>query len=384
MQLVAGRIIAGKYCLGEEIARGGMGAVFAAHNLELGVPVAIKFMDHTELSSDEARARFEREARAAAQLRSAHVVQVFERGIDDGLPFIVMERLVGEDLEARLQREGRLSMAAASSLLNQMAKALRRAQEMGIVHRDLKPSNIYLARVDDDEIVKLLDFGVAKVVASRMPDGIVPPTETGAMMGSPYYMSPEHLRGAKEMDHRSDLWSAAAILFRALTGRIAFQGSTLPDIAVKICADPLPIATAIAPDLPPEVDRFFARGFARDPAHRYQTAADMAADFAAIAAGTAAPSALPPSSRGGAGEPAWPPQAPGADPGAPMAPRARVVRMPYTPRLPDAPPPSKPLFQYGVLILTLMVILFAGWLGIPSIKTRVDEFFDSMGPKPSK
>jgi serine/threonine-protein kinase len=391
MNLAHGRIIAGKYRLGEEIGRGGMGAVFAAYNLELDVPVAIKFMDRSELDSDEARARFEREARSAAQLRSAHVVQVFERGIDEGVPYIVMERLVGEDFEARLQRETRISMAAAATLLNQIAKALRRAQEMGIVHRDVKPSNIYLARVDDDEVVKLLDFGVAKLVASHAHDGIVPPTQTGAMMGSPFYMSPEHLRGAKELDHRSDLWSVAAILFRAITGRIAFQGETLADIAMKICADPLPVATAVAPDLPADVDRFFARAFARDPGDRYQTASAMAADFNAVVNGTFAglhgvSAALPPSSRRGEGaELQWQASPAGDNAGVMMAPRSnRVVRMPYVAPAPHERPAPRPLFQYGVILLTLIVLVFAGWLGMPNIKVRVDEFFDSMGPKPKK
>lgn len=389
MNLVGGRTIAGKYRLGEEIGRGGMGAVFAAHNLELDVPVAIKFMDRSDLDSDEARARFEREARSAAQLRSAHVVQVFERGIDEGVPYIVMERLVGEDFEARLLREKRISMAAAATLLTQIAKALRRAQEVGIVHRDIKPSNVYLARVDDDEVVKLLDFGVAKLVASRTPDGIVPPTQTGAMMGSPYYMSPEHLRGAKELDHRSDLWSVAAILFRALTGRIAFQGDTIADIAMKVCADPLPVATTVAPDLPPEVDRFFARAFARDPADRYQTASAMAADFNAIVNGTGlhgAYSALPPSSRRGEGaELQWQPPFSGDNAGAMRTPRSRrVVRVPFVPPTPQERSTATPLFQYGVILLTIAVLAFAGWLGMPKIKVRVDEFFDSMGPKPKK
>lgn len=390
MNLVGGRIIAGKYRLGEEIGRGGMGAVFAAHNLELDVPVAIKFMDRSDLDSEEARARFEREARSAAQLRSAHVVQVFERGIDEGVPYIVMERLVGEDFEARLLREKRISMAAAATLLTQIAKALRRAQEMGIVHRDIKPSNVYLARVDDDEVVKLLDFGVAKLVASRTPDGIVPPTQTGAMMGSPFYMSPEHLRGAKELDHRSDLWSVAAILFRALTGRIAFQGETIADIAMKVCADPLPIATDVAPDLPPEVDRFFARAFARDPDARYQTAAAMAADFTAIVNGNAAGLhgaswALPPSSRGGEGaEIQWQPPSAG-DNAAAMTPRShRVVRVPFVPPAPPERPAPAPLFQYGVILLTIAVLVFAGWLGMPNIKARVDHFFEGMGPKTKK
>jgi serine/threonine-protein kinase len=317
-------------------------------------------------------------------------VQVFERGIDEGVPYIVMERLVGEDFEARLLREKRISMAAAATLLTQIAKALRRAQEMGIVHRDIKPSNVYLARVDDDEVVKLLDFGVAKLVASRTPDGIVPPTQTGAMMGSPFYMSPEHLRGAKELDHRSDLWSVAAILFRALTGRIAFQGETIADIAMKVCADPLPIATDVAPDLPPEVDRFFARAFARDPDARYQTAAAMAADFNAIVNGNAAGLqgaswGLPPSSRRGEGaELQWQPQPAGDNAGA-MTPRShRVVRMPFVPPTPHERPAPAPLFQYGVILLTLAVLVFAGWLGMPNIKARVDDFFDGMGPKTKK
>ena len=157
-----GRVIAGKFRLEWPIGRGGMGTVWAAMHLQLDMPVAVKFMDPSAADAD-GRLRFEREARAIAQLRSPHVVQVLDHGVDNGTPYIVMELLEGEDLEGRLRRTKKLTIPVATRIFSQSARALRRAHDAGIVHRDLKPNNVFLARVDDEEVVKLLDFGVAKL-----------------------------------------------------------------------------------------------------------------------------------------------------------------------------------------------------------------------------
>ena len=283
-ELVPGDVIAGKYRLERVVGRGGMGAVWAARNEQLGgMRVAMKFIEPspgTDLV--DARARFDREARTAAAIRSPHVAQIIDHGADGDRPFIVMELLEGEDLGDRLRRLGRLSIPAMAKILTQAAKALRRAHEAGIVHRDLKPGNVYLARFDDDEIVKILDFGVAKVQATGAIDEPLA-TQVGVVFGSPSYMSPEQARGGR-VDHRSDLWSLAVIVFRAITGVKPFQAASIGDLVVKLCIDPLPVATTYAPDLPREVDAFFDRAFSREVDQRFSSAVEMAAAFEAVAA----------------------------------------------------------------------------------------------------
>jgi eukaryotic-like serine/threonine-protein kinase len=280
-----GSEFAQKYRLDRHLAHGGMGAVWVARHLKLDSLVAIKLMSPECLASPALRARFEREAKAAAQLRSPHVVQIHDYGVEDGIPYIVMELLEGEDLGARLKRVRRLAMPAAATILTQAAKALHRAHEMGIVHRDLKPTNVFVARADDDEIVKLLDFGIAKAMAS---DGSGDEsTATGAVLGSPNYMSPEQARGLKEVDHRSDLWSLSVILYRMLTGEVPFRGAGTGDLIVRICTDPIAAPSSIVADLPPSVDSFFLRALARDPEKRFQSARELAVTFANLVSGRA-------------------------------------------------------------------------------------------------
>jgi serine/threonine protein kinase len=280
MQVAPGTILAGKYRLEHPLATGGMGSIWVGRHLQLDVPVAMKFMDGGHASTAGGHARFEREARWAAALRNQHVVQVIDFGVEDGIPYLVMELLVGEDLGERLSRERRISLAAASKILNQTARGLRTAHEARVVHRDLKPANIFLARIDDEEVVKILDFGIAK------ESQLVPANEstrTGELMGSPHYMSPEQVRSARDLDARSDLWSLSVILFRALTGRLPFPGDAIGAVIAQILADPIPRVVHVAPDLPYQLDAFFARGFARDRAQRFQTAREMAEAFALIA-----------------------------------------------------------------------------------------------------
>ncbi|MCC6558279.1 MAG: protein kinase, partial [Polyangiaceae bacterium] len=287
-----GAMIAGKFRLERVIGRGGMGSVWLARHLQLDMPVAIKFMDTSAASAPDARQRFEREARAAAQIRSPHVVQVLDHGLDEESPYIVMELLEGEDLGARLRRIPRMPLAALEPILTQAAKGLRRAHDLGIIHRDLKPSNIFIARVDEDEIVKLLDFGVAKL---RWSGELGDMTQTGTLLGSPSYMSPEQARGHRTIDHRSDLWSLATIVFRAVTGVKPFAGESIGDLVIKLCIDPPPVASQILPGLPPALDEFFARAFQHEPDRRFQSALELASAFAAIARATGpADAALPP------------------------------------------------------------------------------------------
>jgi eukaryotic-like serine/threonine-protein kinase len=280
MSVKVGRVIAGKYRLERPLAKGGMGSVWIGRHLLLDVAVAVKFMDPAFAEHGELRARFDREAKASAQMKSPHVVQVHDYGFDADTAFLVMELLEGEDLATRLARVGRLPLPAASAILTQACKGLRRAHELGIVHRDLKPGNIFLARHDDEEIVKVLDFGIAKVIG---PAASGSATATGSLIGSPLYMSPEQIRRSKEVDFRSDLWALGVILYECITGCVPFNGQEVGDILVAICTDPVRPPSRLAPFLPPEVDRFFERALARDPAGRFQSAREMAEAFAALA-----------------------------------------------------------------------------------------------------
>jgi serine/threonine-protein kinase len=278
-EMKAGSLVAGKYELVRELARGGMGSVWVAHHRQLDAEVAIKFMDTELAESAEARARFEREARAAAALRSPHVVQMLDYGVDEGVPFIVMELLVGEDLRMRLKRQRRLRLDEAAPILTQACKALRIAADASIVHRDLKPANVFITRVGDDEVVKILDFGVAKSTSRPAGEG----TTTGMLLGTPHYMSPEQARGGKQLDHRSDLWSLTVILYQMITGRKPFDGDEIGDVIVKICTEHPPSVRTYDPTLPPALDGFFERALSVDPNDRFQSARALAEELTAIA-----------------------------------------------------------------------------------------------------
>ncbi len=280
-----GQTLAGKYQLEREIGAGAMGSVWLATHLTLGQRVAIKLISQEYAFSREARARFDNEAKAAAQLRSRFVVQVYDNGeTEDGTPYIVMEYLEGESLEGRLQRAGAMGVDECVRVVSQVARALERAHALGIVHRDLKPANIFLARsLDDDAIIaKVLDFGVAKMTHDETST-----TRTGSVIGTPQFMSPEQVRGLKTVDHRSDLYALGVITYTMLTGRLAFNGEAFGDLLLAICTQPLPSIHSENPSLPPSLDGWFYRACARDPDQRFQTGGDLI-DMLVVAAGLGA------------------------------------------------------------------------------------------------
>jgi serine/threonine-protein kinase len=269
-----------------------MGAVWVARHTKLDVDVALKFMHAHHAGSHMAEARFENEAKAAAQLRCPQVVQIHDYGVHDGTPYMAMELLEGEDLGARLQRSPRLTLEQLATIARSIARALASAHDAGIVHRDLKPSNVFLARQGPEEAVKVLDFGIAKALG---PSGSGYETTSGVVLGSPLYMSPEQARGGP-LDHRSDLWSFGVLLFEAVTARQPFLGASAGDVIAKICGDPIPKASSVVPSLSRAMDAFFERALAREPAGRFQDAAAMAGAFesaigdsASVAIAAAAP-----------------------------------------------------------------------------------------------
>ncbi len=283
MLLAPGTVIASRYRLERPLASGGMGSVWVARHLSLQTEVAIKFIATETAASAAARSRFEREARSAAHLRHPNIVAVQDYGIEDDTPYLAMELLRGESLEDRIDAKGRLSLEALAPLVQQMSRGLRKAHEAGIVHRDLKPGNVFLARDDDDdvEVIKILDFGIAKETDMSLGEA----TKTSELMGSPHYMSPEQLRSSKKTDVRSDLWSVGVVLYRALTGKIPFPGDTLAEVMVQVFSARLPPATSIVQDLSPGVDAFFQRALARNPDDRFQTMRELADAFQAVASG---------------------------------------------------------------------------------------------------
>jgi len=281
--LATGTVIGGKYRIEKLIGRGGMGSVWSAVHASLGQRVAIKLIAKRYAASREARQRFDLEAKAVAQLRSRYVVQVYDHGeTADGTPYIVMELLEGESLDARLSR-GPLTIAAASHILDQMSRALGRAHALGMVHRDLKPENVFLTTSPDDdgEVAKVLDFGIVKM---RGHEGVGSSTRTGAVLGTPLYMSPEQARGLKTVDHRTDLYSLGMVTYTMLTGQPAFTGESLGDLLVAICTEPLPSITRLAHWLPSPMDAWFQRACAREPSERFGSVEEMVAAFA-VAAG---------------------------------------------------------------------------------------------------
>jgi serine/threonine protein kinase len=272
MQPAADLIIAERFRLVRLLGRGGMGSVWLAQHLGLDIPCAVKFIEGEYAAMAEAQARFGREAKAAAALRSPHVVQILDHGIWQGTPYMAMELLEGEDLGKRLQRIGRMPPRDVCTIVTQIARALTKAHGAGIVHRDLKPDNIYLVKDDEREIAKVLDFGIAKHSNQTLEGGA---TKTGAMLGTPYYMSPEQAQGIKAVDHRSDLWSLGVIVYQALTGRLPFESEALGDLLVRIIVAPIPVPSEIAPGLPLSFDRWWAKASNRDPAMRYQSAKEL-------------------------------------------------------------------------------------------------------------
>lgn len=266
-----GMVVADRYRLVAPLDEGGMGTVWRAEHQSLRSPLAVKLLNPSIANNPEMLERFLREAQSAAALRSTHVVQVFDYGVHDGMPFIAMELLYGQSLGARLSQVGWLHPRELAWIFTHISRAIGKAHEMGITHRDLKPDNIFLVRDGEVELAKVLDFGIAKVadtasVLSQSSGN----TQTGTVLGTPYYMSPEQARGNRTVDHRADIWAMGVIAFESLTGRLPFLSTALGDLVIKICTQPTPLASSLAP-VPEGFDEWFARACHKDPEQRFQS-----------------------------------------------------------------------------------------------------------------
>jgi serine/threonine-protein kinase len=276
-----GKIVANRYRVERLLGQGGMGSVWAGRHTTLGSLVAIKFIHPRLATSRDALRRFDVEAKAAARLKTRHAVAVYDHGVTtEGEPYIVMEHLAGESLEQRIERSGALPLPLVVEIVSQASKALSLAHEQGIVHRDLKPDNVFLAEdADDDGLgfsVKLLDFGIAKILENGSGVALAR-TETGMVVGTPYYMSPEAFTGTAPVTPASDVWSLGACAFAAACGRVPFDGDAIGEVVLKVCAEPLPQPSLLVPSLPKAFDAWFARACARPISERFpsvQAAAD--------------------------------------------------------------------------------------------------------------
>ena len=259
-----------------------MGVVWAARHLTLGTDVAVKLIRPERGAADPALvARFEREARATARIAHPHVVQVMDFGaVDEAVPYLVMELLRGFTLAELLARGGRLSLATVKSLVQQVGSALESAHAHGIVHRDIKPHNVFILEESKGYplFVKVLDFGVAKMLGEEHAAGANPAlTETGMVIGSAPYMSPEQLEGSKDVDLRSDLWSLGVIVYESLTGTPPFQGSSFVSVGAAVLKGKYRPATELRPSLPRSIDDWIAKALCLDPGGRFQSAPEMVA-----------------------------------------------------------------------------------------------------------
>jgi serine/threonine protein kinase len=289
----AGSDLDGRYRLEAKIGEGGMGEVWRARHLALDSDVAIKFLGTQLANNEEVRQRFRAEAQITAKLRSRNAVQVFDFGVSDGEPYLVMELLHGETLSRRIEREGRLAPATTVLFLRDAARALSKAHASGIVHRDFKPDNVFLTDIDGQVEVKVVDFGIAKMIGTLEATLPVPVdlsqltdkrhlTRTGRMVGTPHYMGPEQVRMDADIGAAADIWALGVVAYECLTGRCPFEGDNVLELFTNIQLYNWMPATRIVPSLPASFDDWFRKVCAPEPADRFADA-NLAVDALAVA-----------------------------------------------------------------------------------------------------
>ena len=278
-----GTVLEGAYRITRLIGVGGMGAVYEAIQLRLNKRVAIKLMARDLAANQEALTRFHREAEITSHLGHPHLVNVIDFGqAESGEPYLVMEYLEGEDLDHRLRRVGHMPIEAVVPVVRQVASALNAAHEQGIVHRDLKPGNIFLVQIPGEpDFVKVLDFGISKMMASRTRL-----TNARSTLGTPLYMSPEQATGmVDEVDHRVDQWALACIAWEMLLGRPPFVADDVTALLFQIIKmDPHPLAPSV-PGLPPTVETELRHALSKRPVDRFPTIRAFSRAFASAALG---------------------------------------------------------------------------------------------------
>jgi serine/threonine-protein kinase len=286
LQSFVGKTVEGKYRIDALIGQGGMGAVYRAENTRIGKPVALKVLSRGYTPGSDSERRFLREARVAGSLGHPNIVEVFDLGnLDDGKPFQVMELLEGQSLAERIRNEGALPEREALEFCDQVLSALEAAHDRGVIHRDLKPENVFLAQRGDTTIAKLLDFGVSK----SLTEHTLSLTMTGAVVGTPYYLSPEQARGDRNIDHRVDLWAMGVLMYETLTGVLPFSASNYNQLMAKILSTrPVP-PTRFQPRITPAVEAIIMKAMAFAAEDRFASASEMRAALRAARATSVPP-----------------------------------------------------------------------------------------------
>lgn len=279
-----GRILDGRFRIVDTIGQGGMGAVYKAVQLQMDRVCAIKVLSAGALDREAASARFRREARMTSRIDSPNAVTIYDFGeAEPGLLYLAMEYIEGESLAHLLEREGTLPLARVLSITNQIARALGAAHSLGIIHRDLKPANIMLTcKNGENEVVKVLDFGIAKSLSEGNADNL---TQTGLLLGTPTYMSPEQVLG-ESVDSRSDVYSLAIIVYQMLSAQVPFRGDNLRTLMMKRLNTEPTSLRAMVPSIPEAVERVVMAGLSRDLESRI---ADVQTFAAALSAACSAP-----------------------------------------------------------------------------------------------
>jgi serine/threonine protein kinase len=266
--------IGGKYRIKALLGQGGMGAVYEAEHVSIGRVVAVKVLHPKHAQQAEAVARLRHEARVAGNIGHPNICETYDLGrLDDGSPYLVMERLVGETLDQRIKREGALPERDIADVMLQVLSALGAAHDKGIIHRDLKPENVFLMRrAGSPAIAKLLDFGISKAIHENRDADLTMP---GIVMGTPYYMAPEQARGDRGLDHRVDIWAAGVILYEALTGRRPFVARNYNALLVQILTSKHRPLSEIRPAINASIERIVDKALAKMREDRFQTALEF-------------------------------------------------------------------------------------------------------------
>ncbi|MGE0788770.1 MAG: protein kinase [Sandaracinaceae bacterium] len=275
-----GRVIAERYKIEELLGRGGMGVVYRVEHVRIGKLMAMKLLHGALVREKDVIKRFKREAEAVSRLDHPNTVQVFDFGQSEGMMYLVMEYLPGRDLGQIVKDEGALDFSRVARIAVQVCGSVAQAHDLGIVHRDLKPENIMvLEEGPTDDYVKVLDFGLAKLRESE-EHAEKSITRAGSILGTPYYMAPEHIRG-ENVDARSDVYAMGALIYKAITGVPPFWATTPVGVLTMHLTEPVEPPSARAPkrDIPPEADTILLRALEKDPRDRYQSMSDLRADL---------------------------------------------------------------------------------------------------------
>ena len=275
LEALIGKTVGGRYLIKGILGEGGMGCVYDAEHLGLSRQVAIKVLSPSQAKKRVAVKRFQQEARAAGAIGHPNICEVYDLGqLDDGSPYLVMERLAGQTLAERISKEGGLPFPAVIEILTQVLSGLVAAHDKGIIHRDIKPENIFLARrVGAPPIIKLLDFGVSKMLPEfQTSEDALDLTRTGMVMGTPYYMSPEQARGERNLDGRVDVYACGVVLYEAIAGKRPFLAPNYNALLLAIInTNPRPLRE-VRPSTPPELEAIIQHAMAKNRSDRYASA----------------------------------------------------------------------------------------------------------------